>query len=784
MAEIEINGQKTNVIEGSTVIEAAQEMGVYVPHFCYHKKLSIAANCRMCLVEIEKAPKPMPACATPVSNGMKVFTHSALTKQAQKSVMEFLLINHPLDCPVCDQGGECQLQDLSVGYGGSVSRYNEKKRLVPIKEVGPLISMQEMSRCIHCTRCVRFGQELAGVMELGMVNRGMYSEIVTFVGRSVDSELSGNMIDLCPVGALTSKPFRYAARTWELQRLHTISPHDALGSNLIAHVKQGFVFRILPAENEAINECWISDKDRFSYTALNSEQRLTTPMVKQGGQWQAVAWNVALDYVAHGLADICKKNGADALAGLISPHSTLEEMFLLQKIFGGLGSQSIEHRLRQHPQAIMAASIRNGHPWLGLELVSIDNLQAALVIGSFLRKDQPLVALRLRKACRRGGLISQIGVGGDDPLLSLHSNINVAPAQLLSALGAVTKAAAELQNQPVPAGLESITTDDEASRIASSLCDCDGRRHIFLGNVAAQIPQAAQLLQLSQQLATISGATFGYLGEAANSLGGYLAQVYCKKPEHHPFAQERQAFVVFGAEPELDCYNPGLAISKLKEAKMVVHCAAFQSEAAMDYADVLLPIAPFSETSGSFVNCEGRLQSFHAVASPQGEARPGWKVLRVLGNLLDLPGFKQQCSEEVRAEIAPVNDDNEVHFIDGLDNSVTAATLQLEPHPANGLQRVADIPIYFTDPLARRSQALQSTADAKSPMARLNSDDAAKLGLADGALVQVSQAETSVQLRLRIDKRTPAGCLHLSSAHPDTANLGGMFDAISVEPLS
>jgi NADH-quinone oxidoreductase subunit G len=332
MLEIEIDGKKAQVPDGSTVMDAAQQVGVYIPHFCYHKKLSIAANCRMCLVQVEKAPKPLPACATPVTNGMKVFTHSELAVKAQKGVMEFLLINHPLDCPICDQGGECQLQDMSVGYGPMKSRYTEEKHVVFHKNVGPLISMEEMSRCIHCTRCVRFGQEVAGIMELGMANRNMHSEITTFLGRTVDSELSGNMIDLCPVGALTSKPFRYTARSWELQRRKSISPHDSVGANLVVQVKHDNVMRVLPRENEAVNECWISDKERFSYQALNSDERLVKPMVKQGGEWREVDWNVALDYVAHGLKDISRDHGGDSLAALASQQATLEELFLLKKV--------------------------------------------------------------------------------------------------------------------------------------------------------------------------------------------------------------------------------------------------------------------------------------------------------------------------------------------------------------------------------------------------------------------------------------------------------------------
>ncbi len=428
MLEIEIDGKKAQVPDGSTVMDAAQQVGVYIPHFCYHKKLSIAANCRMCLVQVEKAPKPLPACATPVTNGMKVFTHSDLAVKAQKGVMEFLLINHPLDCPICDQGGECQLQDMSVGYGPMKSRYTEEKHVVFHKSVGPLISMEEMSRCIHCTRCVRFGQEIAGIMELGMANRNMHSEIMTFVGRSVDSELSGNMIDLCPVGALTSKPFRYTARSWELQRRKSISAQDSVGANLVVQVKHDNVMRVLPRENESVNECWISDKERFSYQSLASDERLTKPMVKQGGEWKEVDWNVALDYVAHGLKDVTREHGGDALAGLAAQSSTLEELFLLGKVMKGLGSTNFDFRPRQTDFA--SDSKRCGAPWLGMRLTDIKDLDAALVVGSFLRKDHPLIAQRLRQAAKKFTKVSLLSVTGDDPLINLHARLTVAPARL------------------------------------------------------------------------------------------------------------------------------------------------------------------------------------------------------------------------------------------------------------------------------------------------------------------------------------------------------------------
>ncbi|WP_301102855.1 NADH-quinone oxidoreductase subunit NuoG [Propionivibrio sp.] len=774
MLDIEIDGKQAQVPAGSTIMDAAQLVGAYIPHFCYHKKLSIAANCRMCLVQVEKAPKPMPACATPVTSGMKVFTHSELAVTAQKGVMEFLLINHPLDCPICDQGGECQLQDLAVGYGGSASRYQEAKRVVFHKDVGPLVSMQEMSRCIHCTRCVRFGQEIAGVMELGMANRNMHSEIQTFVGRTVDSELSGNMIDLCPVGALTSKPFRYSARSWELSRRKSISPHDSLGSNLTVQVKDNRVMRVLPRENEEINECWISDKDRFSYAGLNSAERLQKPMIRVDGALREVDWNVALDYVAHALKDITKTHGGEAIAALGSAHSTLEELHLLQKLTRGLGSGSVDFRPRRRD--FSADGKLAGTPWLGLKLAQIGQLDAALVVGSFLRKDHPLFAQRLRQLARKSGKVSLISVTGDDPLISLHAQLTVSPEELTRALAAVVKAAAQLTNTALPAGLESIEPCATSQLIAQSLLAGE-QRAIFLGNVAEQSAQAAQLHALAAELARLTGASFGFIGEAANSVGGYVAKALpTALNAYEMFAQPRQAYVLLGVEPELDCYNPQQAVAALKQAALVVMLTPFKPNAALDYADVLLPTTPFTETSGSFVNCEGRVQSFNGVARPLGDARPGWKVLRVLGNVLAIDGFDYDSSEQVRDEIlAP-----DSLFVDGLDNGINGLSFSLGAVTA-GLQRIAEVPIYFADPLVRHSDALQQTRDAAAPTARMCAATLAQTGITDGAQVRVRQGQAEALLTARADESVPPACVRVAAAHASTATLGDMFGAINVE---
>ncbi len=755
-------------------MDAAQLVGAYIPHFCYHKKLSIAASCRMCLVQVEKAPKPMPACATPVTAGMKVFTHSELAVTAQKGVMEFLLINHPLDCPICDQGGECQLQDLAVGYGGGASRYEEAKRVVFHKEIGPLVSMQEMARCIHCTRCVRFGQEIAGVMELGMANRNMHSEIQTFVGRTVDSELSGNMIDLCPVGALTSKPFRYSARSWELSRRKSVSPHDSIGTNLTVQVKNNRVMRVLPREDEDINECWISDKDRFSYEALNSTERLQKPMIRVDGALREVDWNVALDYVSHALKDVAATHGGEAIAALASPHSTLEELYLLQKLTRGLGSGSVDFRPRRRD--FSSDGKLAGTPWLGLKLSEVKNLDSALIIGSFLRKDHPLFAQRLRQLAKKSGKVSLISVTADDSLIKLHSSITVSPAELAMALGGVLKAVAQLKSVPVPLGLESLEPCAASKSIAEALLAGD-KHAIFLGNVAEQCAQAAQLHSLAAQLATLTGASFGFIGEAANSVGGYVAQALpTALNAYEMFVQPRKAYVLLGVEPELDCHNPQHAVAALKQAALVVMLTPFKHDRAFDYADVLLPVAPFSETSGSYVNSEGRLQSFSGVCRPLGDTRPAWKVLRVLGNVLAIPGFDYESSEQIRDEIVVPGS----RFVGGLDNAIRSDVTALDA-ASDGLQRIADVPIYFADPLVRRGLALQLTRDAAVPSARMPAAMLAQLGITDGAHVRVRQGEGEAQLTARADETVPLNCVRVAAAHTSTAGLGDMFGTIYVE---
>ena len=769
MVEIELDGRKVQCQEGSMVIRAAEENGTYIPHFCYHKKLSIAANCRMCLVDIEKAPKPMPACATPVTQGMIIRTKSEKAIKAQQSVMEFLLINHPLDCPICDQGGECQLQDLAVGYGGSKSRYAEEKRVVFPKDVGPLISMQEMSRCIQCTRCVRFGQEIAGVMELGMVHRGEHSEIETFVGQSIDSELSGNMIDICPVGALTSKPFRYSARTWELSRRKSVSPHDSTGSNLIVQVKNGKVLRVVPLENEEVNECWLADRDRFSYEALNSEQRLTKPMLKQGGVWREVDWTTALEYVANGLKGVKNDHGVAAIGALGTAHSTVEELFLLGELVRGLGSDNVDTRLRH---ADFASG--NGARWLGLSVAELSSLDAALVVGSFLRKDHPLFASRLRQAAKKGAAISAIGATNDDWLLPLAQRVTVAPSAWAQALGDVAVAIANQLNVAIPCNG---TATEAAQAIAASLVSGE-RKAILLGNAAVQHPQASSLQALAQWIATQTGASLGFLGEAANSVG---AQLVGAQPQSGGLNAAQmlsggglKAVLLLNAEPEFDSSNPAAARAALAHAEMVVSLSAFKT-GATDYADVLLPIAPFSETSGTFVNAEGRVQSFHGVVKPLGDARPAWKVLRVLGNMLGVSNFDFDTSEEVKAKAL-----GDIAGIPAKLSNQTDAAISITAS-GGGLERISDVPIYSADALVRRSPSLQATFDAKAPVASLPQALWAELGLAEGAQVKVSQEQGSAVLPAVLDASLPANVVRVPAAHPATALLGASFGTIRVE---
>jgi NADH-quinone oxidoreductase subunit G len=779
---IEIDGQALQVESGDTIMDAANQAGIAIPHFCYHKKLSIAANCRMCLVEVEKSHKPLPACATPVTDGMKVRTRSEYAIKAQKAVMEFLLINHPLDCPICDQGGECPLQDQAVGYGGSSSRYLEVKRVVSEKDLGPLIAT-EMTRCIHCTRCIRFGQEIAGVMELGMAGRGEHAEVMPFLESQVASELSGNVIDVCPVGALTSKPFRYTARNWELSRRPSISPHDSLGSNLEVQVKDNKVMRVLPRENEDVNECWLADRDRFSYGGLNTAERLTQPLVKRGGQWVEVTWQQALDFVA----DKLKAIPAEQIGALSTPYRPAEELFLLQKLMRGMGSGNVDHRLRQSDFSL--DDTVHGGFWLGMPVTYMSRLNRMLVVGSNLRKDHPLMAHRIRESVRWYGQLNLINAAEDEFLGKVHAKRIVAPSQLATALAGVCRALAELKNVPVPDMARHGVADDIARKMAESLSGGETRA-VFLGNMAQHHPSYAQIHVLAQEVARLAGASFGVLGEAANSVGavavgavprhGALGQPAAKGLNAlQMLRQPLRAYLLLGVEAELDTHDPVTAMASINAAEFVVVLSPYKGK-SLDYADVLLPIAPWTETSGTFINTEGRVQSFNAVVRPLGETRPAWKVLRVLGNLLGLAGFDQNDSKEVLREALGDTPTGNVQGF--LSNEVSGVKVAPSPQ-ATGLERVAEVPIYQTDAVVRRAPALQLTLDAALPVARMHSRLIERLGLQENGRVSVRQTGSALTLKVQRDDLLPDNCVRIPAGHPMTAGLGPMFGAITAEPV-
>lgn len=774
MVELTIDGIKVDAPEGSMVIQAAHDAGVYVPHFCYHKKLSIAANCRMCLVDVEKAPKPLPACATPVTNGMVVRTRSEKAIAAQKSVMEFLLINHPLDCPVCDQGGECQLQDLAVGYGGSESRYKEEKRVVAAKSMGPLISTDAMQRCIHCTRCVRTGEEIAGVQEVGMLNRGEHAEITTFVGRAVESELSGNMIDVCPVGALLSKPFRFNARTWELARRRSVSPHDSVGANLVLQAKMDKVLRVVPFENDEVNECWISDRDRFSYEGLYTEDRLTRPMVRgDDGQWREASWNDAMQTIVAGMNAVREKFGADQLGCIGSATSTTEELALLARLGRALGTENVDFRLRQTDARLDGALA--GVPWLGMPLTALNELDRVLVVGSFLRKDHPLMAQRLRQAVKRGAQVSFIDSAADNPLFNaIAGRMTVAPSQLANSLAQVLVAVAKVKDSAVPAGLEGVQVSAEAQQIADSLASGE-RVAILLGNMAVNSDQASVIAANANAIAQASGAKLGFLTAGGNTVGGYLANAVPGKgglTAEQMLAQTLRAYLVLNVEPALDSDLGERAVETLKSATFSVALTSYRS-AAEQWADVMLPVSPFTETSGTFVNAEGRVQSFKGAAAPVGDTRPAWKVLRVLGNLFQLDGFDDETSESVRDSVMAAGVESR------LSNQINLAASVLPA--ASGLERVADVPIYRSDALVRRSAPLQETPASAAPTARMAAATLTQLGLADGDLVKVRSSQGEVSLPAQLDDTVALNSVRVATAFSETAALGSAFGQLTVE---
>lgn len=792
MLNIEIDGKPLEVEHGSTIIDAADKVGIAIPRFCYHKKLSVAANCRMCLVQVEKFNKPLPACATPVADGMKIYTRSKAAVEAQQSVMEFLLINHPLDCPICDQGGECDLQDIAVAYGASGSRYAEEKRVVFNKNIGPLIST-DMTRCIQCTRCVRFLKEVGGMQELGLVGRGEHAEITAYVDKSVNSELSGNIIDLCPVGALTSKPFRYSARSWELTRRPSIAPHDGLGSHIEVHVKDNKVMRVLPREKESINECWLSDRDRYSYEGLNSPDRLKVPMIKHNGQWQETDWKTALEFAAGQLKDITTQHGGDALGVLVSPNSTMEEGYLIKKLANSLGCGNVDYRLRQTDFRLDGKRV--GTPWMGCNIQEIEELDRILLIGSNIRNEHPLLAQRFRKAVANGAELCIVSPLDNDPLMGIAHKVIVRPNDMVNVLGQILKAMSGLQKLSLclPPSLNKLLEEIRVRPNTQAMAECLAgmsedlvliapKVGIFIGNMGLSDPRFTEMYSMAEAIAGISGAKGGILPAAANSTGMHLMGVMPSPTGMHARAMlevPRKAYLLLNIEPELDCQHAALAKAAMAKAECVVALTAYKSQ-ALENADILLPIAPFTETSGTFMSMEGRVQSFQAVTKPLGECRPGWKVLRVLANTLGLEGFDFNSSEEVKNAIFNNEKPSAVVWRSLNNNLKELVEIQINIKK-DGLQRIGEVPQYESDPIVRRSPPLQKTKYNIRPMARMCAEQMALLGLVEGDIVLARQDRGSAVLKVKLDNHVAKGCVRVAASHELTTGLGDLMGDITIE---
>ncbi|HEX7047232.1 MAG TPA: NADH-quinone oxidoreductase subunit NuoG [Gammaproteobacteria bacterium] len=776
LVTIEIDGKPLKAKKGAMVIQVADDADIYIPRFCYHEKLSVAANCRMCLVEVEKAPKPLPACATPVADGMKVFTESPKAVAAQKAVMEFLLINHPLDCPVCDQGGECELQDLAMGYGSDVSRYTERKRIIKDENIGPLIST-DMTRCIHCTRCVRFGTEVAGIQELGAVGRGEHMRIRTFIERSVDHELSGNVIDLCPVGALNSKPFRMRGRAWEMINHKLVSPHDAAGSSLFGHVLRGKFVRTVPRTNEAVNETWISDRDRFGYEGMHAGDRLQKPLVKENGTWRETNWETALQAAAQGIKDV----DANELGILASPSSTVEEFFLARRIADHLGASNIDYRVRQ---ADFVADSEASFPSLGRSIASLENLDAALIVGSSLRKDVPIAAHRIRKAAMKGANISLVNPRKFDFLFPIANESIVAYDEMAVSLAGVAQVLAKQSGKTLPANLRKFVTGVKPSAAMENVAKqlLDGKEcAVILGDLAEAHPRFADLQALAAAIADMSGASFGVLAGGANAAGGWLAGAIPGAISgknglnaREMFSKPRKAYLLLGVEPEMDCWDGAETLNALKQADKVVVLTSFVTDTMKDYADVLLPIGTFGETAGSYINAEGTWQSFGGASKPIGEARPAWKVLRVLGNLLDVPDFDYMAPTDVTdAARAAIGEP-------AARKPAFTHELRAE-EKRDGLLRVAETALYGTDGLVRRAGSLQVTADAKRQASvNISAADAERLGMSDGMYVNVRQGDCAAILPVRVDSGVIDGTVFIASGVEATATLGARTGAVEL----
>jgi len=785
MIEIEIDGKKFQVEPGKMIIEVADEAGVRIPRFCYHKKLSIAANCRMCLVDVEKAPKPLPACATPVSDGMVVKTRSAKALDAQKAVMEFLLINHPLDCPICDQGGECELQDVAMGYGKDISRYTEGKRSVKDKNIGSLVAT-DMTRCIHCTRCVRFGDEILGIPQLGTIGRGEKMEISTYVEKSLNSEMSGNIIDLCPVGALTSKPFRFQARAWEMEQETSFAPHDCVGSNLYLHKLRQKILRVAPRDNEGINETWISDRDRFSYEGLTHEDRLAEPLVKKNGQWQETDWQDALNIAADGISKLVNSYGGQKLGAVISPTSTTEEMFLLQKLMRELGSQNIDHRLRITD--INDQKHIGAHLGMGFSIDSIEEQSSILLIGSHINHEQPIIAHRIRKAFLQGSSIFAINAADYQFGFKLADKIIDKPSAIPCALAGVVKVLLEKYDHPEPeltAFLADLPITDEVKNFAEKLSNFE-KGCIFLGEIAQNHPHASCIRYFAELIGKMTNAQVATLTPGANSAGAWLSgaiphRTTAQKTVVNPGLSVKQMFdaklpgyILFNVEPELDCTAGQQALDTLREAPLVVAITPYVTETIKSYADVILPIVPFSETSGTFINTEGKWQSFKGAVKPYGQARPGWKVIRVLGNLLELKGFDYTSSKAVYDEVKLAIDAmlSAYHKPLHLPNRMSL--------PGDELERLGAWPIYRSDSVVRRAESLQKNIVNESPKVWLNPHEAKKLNLTEGDTVVVKQLGQSVELELAIDDKLADRSVYIPAGFPETMALNDLFAPVTI----
>ncbi|MCP4488855.1 MAG: NADH-quinone oxidoreductase subunit G [Gammaproteobacteria bacterium] len=779
-----INGQQVEAKAGQLLIDVADDNDIVVPRFCYHKKLSVAASCRMCLVEVERAPKPMPACATQVADGMVVQTRSAVAIAAQKSTMEFLLINHPLDCPICDQGGECELQDVAMGFGDGVSRYSEQKRVVMDKNIGPLIAT-DFTRCIHCTRCVRFGDEIAGFPEMGATGRGEHMQIGTYIEKAIASELSGNVIDICPVGALTAKPSRYTARPWELTQHASVSAHDCIGSNTYIHTRGNEVIRVVPRENESINESWISDRDRFSYTALKSDSRVIEPMLRVDGKLTTVDWESAIQAASDKLSGAANK-GAN-IAALVSPQSTLEEAFLIQKLVRGLGSSNIDHRFSQIDFSNQDKSAII--PWLGRSLSSIESLDAALLIAANLRLEQPILSHRLRKAAlNNDAAISSLSHFAGQYNFDLMQDLAGSAQQLVNDMAAVAQAVAVKTGTELSSKFEGAKASAAHKEIAKSLCDSDSSA-LIVGVQAFVNPHLSLIQELCEAIATMSNSTLGYMSVSANSAGVCLAGctphrtaagVASDKAGQHTnqiVQSSHDVLLNFGVHPGLDL-NDGAAAQKLADNNdFIISVSSYFNEFDQNNADLILPMAGFGETSGTYVNVEGLWQSFQGCVKAKGQSRPGWQLLTALGQLV-LPGdFDYTDSSQVRAEVRDLCHDVNLNNINGIQSSETSM-----PSKARALQRVGCTPIYASDEMTRLSTPLQSTSLSKQQCTVVISrEQAKKLKLADAEQIQVKQGQGTAVLPLRLDDGVPAGCACIPAGFEAVKHLGEAFGTVELE---